>query len=339
MLFKVSSSDGDLNSLEPMPFRSVSHFDKLEKDLEILIAENLLDVLFGESPLLPIFQERKLQAEADIYALNRNGDLVIFELKRGAASSDAVIQLMRYAQDCGNWSYKKIERKFRQYSNSEDSLAEIHKNEFNLDRPLKPLEFNRDQHLIIIGNASNSELIHSVDYWKEKGISIQFVPYRLYQISDDIYFELFAHPYDKHHNPAKIKGVIFDTNKSYGDHYVWHMFENKRVSAFGDIKGVIGYLSPKDFVFYSHKGLGIIAAAKVQGPVKSEGDNENYRDVEFLTPVPEQEDGIKNYISFSEVSSLLDQSFFWARTIKSPYLSKNDSEILLQELKDRMGAI
>ena len=38
MLFKVSSSGGDLNSLEPMPFRSVSHFDKLEKDLEYFIA-------------------------------------------------------------------------------------------------------------------------------------------------------------------------------------------------------------------------------------------------------------------------------------------------------------
>jgi len=40
---------------------------------------------------MPIFQERQLQPEADIYALNREGDLVIFELKRGFVAAAEVI--------------------------------------------------------------------------------------------------------------------------------------------------------------------------------------------------------------------------------------------------------
>ena len=34
---------------------------------------------------MPVFQERQYQAEADIYALNEQGELVIFELKRSSA--------------------------------------------------------------------------------------------------------------------------------------------------------------------------------------------------------------------------------------------------------------
>ncbi|WP_227992673.1 hypothetical protein [Shewanella sp. YLB-07] len=54
---------------------------------------------------MPVFQERQWQAEADIYALNESGELVIFELKRASAGKDAVHQALRYAQDAGQWSY------------------------------------------------------------------------------------------------------------------------------------------------------------------------------------------------------------------------------------------
>ncbi len=46
-------------------------------------------------------QERQLQSEADVYAINREGDLVIFELKRGLAGEDAVLQAIGYTQRAG----------------------------------------------------------------------------------------------------------------------------------------------------------------------------------------------------------------------------------------------
>jgi len=44
---------------------------------------------------MPIFQERQYQKEADIYALNEKGELIIFELKRGSAGEGAVHQALR----------------------------------------------------------------------------------------------------------------------------------------------------------------------------------------------------------------------------------------------------
>ena len=87
MLYKLGSTNGKFDQLEPIPFKDFSSFGQLEKDLEELIAQSMLDVLFEEASLMPIFQERQYQAEADIYALNEEGELIIFELKRGATSA------------------------------------------------------------------------------------------------------------------------------------------------------------------------------------------------------------------------------------------------------------
>lgn len=87
MLYKLGSSDGKFDKLEPVPFKDFSSYGKLEKELEELIAKELPENFYK---LMPIFQERQMQPEADIYALNNMGELIIFELKRGYASDDAV---------------------------------------------------------------------------------------------------------------------------------------------------------------------------------------------------------------------------------------------------------
>lgn len=103
MLYRLNTSDGKYDRLDPLPFKDFAHFGKREKELEHLIAGSILDVLFENASLMPIFQERQYQGEADIYALNEQGDLVIFELKRGTAGDGAVHQALRYAQDAGQW--------------------------------------------------------------------------------------------------------------------------------------------------------------------------------------------------------------------------------------------
>ncbi len=75
MLYRLT----DGNGLEPLEFQD---FPGSEKDLENLLAENLFNKLFEQACLFPFHQERRLQPEADVYALNEAGVVVIFELKR-----------------------------------------------------------------------------------------------------------------------------------------------------------------------------------------------------------------------------------------------------------------
>ena len=287
MLYKLTLADSGTKDLEPLPFLDFADLGKIEKDLEVLLATHLLDVLYEGAALMPIFQERPMQAEADLYALNRTGDLVIFELKRGVTGADAMLQALRYAQDAGQWTFNALEEKYKTYTgNTSISLVDAHREAFNLERSKPPSEFNTRQHFIIVGNAANDDLIDAVDYWKKEGLSVDFLPYRIYSIGQQHYFEFFALPYDRHQNPTSIKGVLFDTNRSYNEDSIWEMMEKNRVAAYGEIKYVVDYLNPKDIVFFSHKWVGIVAAAEVIGPAKDDGTEERYRDVKFLTPIP-----------------------------------------------------
>lgn len=333
MLYKLHQSNGKFDKLESVGFKDVSNLSNLEKDLEELIAKNILNVLFEDSCLMPIFQERQYQAEADIYALNEKGELVIFELKRSSAGEGAVHQALRYTQDAGQWSYSALQQKYQQYLGANTDLIQAHQEAFNLEHALNAKEINNKQHIIIIGNAADDSLIKAVDYWKKQGISIEFLPYRIYEIGGENYFEFFALPYDRHTNPSYIKGVVFDTNRSWDENAIWYMMENSCVAAFGDAKRFVEYLYPFDIVFFSHKWVGLVAAARVKkGDIKAPDSETLYRDVEFITSIPKKGKDIIA-MPFRMVSEITGKSFFWARTIKVPYLSKDEAENLAKELK------
>ncbi len=221
MLYLLSPSNEGLGTLKPLPFLDASDLQRTEKDLENLLATHLLDVLFEGAPLLPIFQERQLQSEADLYAINREGDLVIFELKRGLAGEDAVLQAIGYTQRAGRWVYSELNRRYQVYLQkrglSPAEVRDAHKDAFQWDNPLEPTNFNRRQHLYVVGNAANDALIDAIHYWKTRGLSVEFLPYRIYDVGGTRYFEFFSFPYDRHRNPSADKGVRFDTDRSYGE--------------------------------------------------------------------------------------------------------------------------
>jgi hypothetical protein len=337
MLYKLVKTDVGFENLEPLPFMDFSSFGQREKELEALIAGNLLNVLYEDARLMPVFQERQYQAEADLYALNQAGDLILFELKRGEAGNEAVHQVLRYAQDAGQWRYAQLQAKYRQYSGNDVALNLAHREAFDLDHPLDSGEINKKQHLLVVGNALDEHLMAAVDYWKGQGVAIDFLPYRVYALGGAHYFEFFALPYDKHQNPADIKGVLFDTNRSWDEESIWYMMENSRVAAFGDAKRFIDYLHPGDIVFFSHKWVGVVAAARVKrGAVKAPAPDTRYREVEFITPVPERGSEVAG-MPFHRVSDITGKSFFWARTIKVPYLSRQEAEMLAEELANYLA--
>ena len=331
MLFKLSN---DHAKLEAVAFKDFEADSKIEKDLENLLADHLLDVLFEGRPLMPFHQERRMQAEADIYALDEAGDVIIFEIKRSTADAGALAQLFRYTQDAGRWSYADIQRRFTQYPKSdfpEMTLQLAHKCAFDLDAPLAAEQFNRAQHMLVVGSAADVDLVRAVDFWKRKGISIDFLPYRLYAIDNSLYFEFFAKPYDVHVNPSEGKGVLFDTNVTYAPASLQSMIEKRRISAYGDRKDAVRSLNKGDTVFYSHKGYGLVAAARVVGKNVKRDQDELYWDVEFQTPVPTRFDDIKA-MPFHQVKAVTGKSFYWARIQKVPYLSQGEADVLLREL-------
>ncbi|MBB5330075.1 hypothetical protein [Tunturiibacter gelidoferens] len=299
------------------------------------MAQNLWDVLFEGSQLMPIHQERSWQPEADIYALNEQGYLVIFELKRAHADGGAVHQALRYCEKAGRFGYEKLEEMLRAYRKGRPAnLQQEHQIGFDLEHPLDRSAFNRKQHLVIVGSAGDDELIRNVDYWKLKGLCLSFIPYRVYQIADEHYFEFFSLPYDQHSNPGLAKGVIFDTNLSYNEESIWYMCDGDRVAAFGSIQGIVHSFSKGDIVFLYHKGYGIIAAGQVKSEVREDAAADAmYRELKWLTPKPAKGKAF-NFMTVSQIKQVTGRNFWWAKTMKAPFLNKEDTAHLLENLKE-----
>jgi len=333
MLYKLGKSGRKFDSIDPLPFSGLPK----EKELEDLLAQNLWDVLFEGSQLMPIRQERAWQPEADIYALNERGEVVVFELKRADAQSGAVHQALRYCEKAGRYTYDRLEEMLRTYRKDPSlDLQHEHQIGFDLEHPLERSAFNQAQHLIIVGSASDDDLIRNVDYWKSKGLSLSFIPYRVYAIGRDSYFEFFSLPHDQHSNPGQAKGVLFDTNLSYDEDSIWYMCDRNRVAAFGSIKGIVHSLRKGDTTFLYHKGRGIIAAGEVKSGAKEDASADAmYCDLKWLTAKPSKGEGLRA-MPVSQIKKVTGRNFWWAKTMKPPFLNPAETKHLLMELKKEL---
>lgn len=330
MLYEIDEN----KTLQPLEFYNVGDLNKNEKDLENLLVKNL-EILFTEkNQLMPIFQERQRQEEPDLYAIDKYGNLVIFELKKNNANENAVNQIMRYAQKFGKMKYTKLNKNFKKFTENPDSdLQKSHQESFGLDEPLSIEKFNLHQKMYIIGNSLDLELIETIEYWKNKKVDIDFLPYRIYKINNKDYFEFFAKPYDYNQNIKDRKGIIFDTNKTYNSKAVFDMMKNDKISAYGDARKFIDYFRKNDYVLYYHKGFGIIAIGQIisEKPLENKENEERFHKVRILTTKIRNEKEMK-FLKPSEITQILEKNFYYASTIKKPYLTTEEVEVLKDKL-------
>lgn len=198
---------------------------------------------------------------------------------------------MRYAEIYGQKSYDDLNSIYKNIlaKNGQDNmeLVDAHREAFALKEPLKLEYFNHEQKMIIVGSSMDHKLAKTVDYWKSKGVSIDFIPYRLFEIQGEYYLEYFAKPYDYVLNVGNVRGILFDTNLSYDTDAIWDMFKGNKISAYDERSRCVGYFNKNDYVFYYHKGYGVVAAGKICDNKPHTNKGEAYRKVEFLTPKPE----------------------------------------------------
>ena len=126
------------------------------------------------------------------------------------------------------------------------------------------------------------------------------------------------------------KGIIFDTNKSYDIQSQEYMISNNRISAWGDAGRYVDRFSKGDYVLYYERGKEIIAIGKILSENTLQNNLERYRNVLMVVPFCDNK-----FISPSEIKQLLNKNFYFASTIKTSYLSKNEVEMLIDVLESK----
>jgi hypothetical protein len=331
MLYKIEKDQ--LSKVDAKTVKDISGDKKEgpEKYLESLLSENIQYVI-RTNELLVISRSRKWQEEADILALDSEGNLYIFELKAWESRSDNLLQVMRYAQIFFDYGYDKLNSLWHAYSPQSENLSSSHKNYFGLDKELKEESFNQQQKLIVMTNGLDFNTRKAIQYWYSKGVKIFPWVYRVYEIEGKPYlsFEAFGAKDDPYED-TPIKYHLVNTCMKAGVKNHNHMIQNKRASAFYEgWKETIKNIRKSDWVFLYQSGVGIVAFGKAKDNYKSadwEGNigEEYYVDLEGFKEVTPA-------VSYANLKELCGYKV----PVLSTYTSlRNDAaENLLKHLKE-----
>ena len=124
---------------------------------------------------------------------------------------------------------------------------------------------------------------------------------------------------------SSVKGIMIDTNLSYSDVNELEMISQSRVCAYGDAGRYIRSFRKGDYALFYSKGRGIIAIGEVVSNEPGEVETEKglYHDVKMIVPGDGNYSKIhEKYISAREIKEILNRGFYFASTIKTPFLNK-----------------
>jgi len=273
-----------------------------EKDLENLLAESP-ELLFKENKLLPVFQEVAYQEHPDIMALDSDGVLYIFELKRQDGTEDSLLQVIRYGQLFGRSTYDELEEMLRNQKKTPTlNLEAYHKDYFDLAAALPKSAFNNEQRFVVVTAGIDSSTLDAIEYWHEKKMPISALTYHVYKNGDEYLLEFHSFSPTPDDYAVVLSGHYFINSNVRYDANAWkHMVDNNRVSAFGGKKNTIERLQRGDKVFLYHKGTGVIGTGQVNtGVVRTDTwngvkDDEHYVDVQWtitLDPATESSNAV-----------------------------------------------
>jgi hypothetical protein len=335
MIYEISKEDKDY--LQQVKSICLSDIEWLEKDLENLISNNIF-LFILENQLMVISQEKSFQEQADILALDKDGTLFIFELKRWESTKENLLQVLRYGQIFGQYSYQKLEDLLRKYmKDASINLASKHYDYFKekeqIENPLNNNEFNRNQHFVVITNGIDFGTLNAVRYWKEKGLKIDCLPFRVYQLHDKFFLDFDSfNPQNEVIITEYSDVYVVNTNWTWSDKNYKEMLEQEKAAAYGSRRHGIKKIKKGDEVFLYHSGVGIIAYGKASSS-PNEVNEEIYVKVPFkwkVNPIEKPQSAISAW----EINQELKAGYSFRQTVFSISKEMSDAIKKLKKNKD-----
>lgn len=333
MLFSVEEN---LKNIIPLRYKNISEkYGENEKKLEELLKDMIGKDIFPQ--YLVFGNERKWQREADLFAVDSQGNLILIELKVGGQyDTEKIYQGMRYAQEFSHWKYEDMNDHFKKCFPSDvcNSLLERFKQQFL--GSISTSVFNKKQKIIIISNASDLAVSSISDYWRSLGVDIMEYFYRFYEVNNETILEISS-------DLVPIPGgdCWINTCRTFiPDAYI-DMVRNSKAAVYGNRVNLIGSWMDKSNVFLYHNGYGIIAAGRGTNQTK-EFTNSVFDKPEFersmilrdfIHGVCLSTGEIDDFISIKEIRNILDRDLYFAQSAVG--LSENEGQELYRHCEKR----
>ncbi len=168
--------DGGFTEYEQLPFET----DHAEADLEQWLEANP-DGILEDGPLLIIGRQvpTDLGKSIDLLGVDREGNVVVVELKRDRTPRDVVAQALEYAAFAAKLDAVALEGVLGEYRPDEPrGLAEQHREYFDQS---EAVAFNKDQRIVIVGQQVTPEIRQTALFLGSKGIPVTCVEFTFFQ--------------------------------------------------------------------------------------------------------------------------------------------------------------
>ena len=120
----------------------------------------------------------------DLLALDRAGNVIVVELKRGRTPRDTLAQALEYASFARTLDGDSLEQILRTYLSDESvKIGHYHREYFQLSED-EVVVLNNDQHVVIVGQDVTREIRQTSTYLGEKGLSVTCVEFTFLQTEE-----------------------------------------------------------------------------------------------------------------------------------------------------------
>lgn len=328
MIFRLNKDHYNINHVKR---NKLSDIGWNEENFQNLLFKNLEKVLQDEELLL-IMQSRKWQEEPDLMAIDGSGDLYIFELKAWESREYNLLQVLRYGQIYGQYSYESLNSLFLKFFPESQDLLKSLNDKFGTSLPADKI--NKKQHFIVITNGRDFKTRRAILYWSQSGIDIRSWVYRLYKLSRDnilVEFNTFRIIEDPDEDIEE-GFYILNTNYSNDPSDDKDMIDNQKAAAyFAPPKRNIAKLKKGDKVFLYRSGKGIVAMGIASGKLEKKPyhGEEKHKDEEYCMRLDKFKK-LRQHLPAAEIKRITDTNYRFMSTMFA--IDKNSGDRLWDEL-------
>ena len=156
--------------------------ENYEKDLESWLESNP-DYILEDEKVLIIGRQvtTNLGSVIDLLGIDREGNVVVIELKRDQTPKETLAQILEYASFVEDLSYAQLEEISKEYLGEENLvLTDYHRSYFNLQEG-EAVAFNKNQKLVIIGQSITKEIRQTASFLRKKGIEVFCIEFKYFK--------------------------------------------------------------------------------------------------------------------------------------------------------------
>jgi hypothetical protein len=317
MLFKIDNDSSNYTKVKRVTFKSIGW---KELDFQNLLSNHINDFI-SNNELMIIFNERQFQEEPDILALDKVGNLYIFELKRWSSNEENLLQVLRYGQLYGKSNYQELNEMYTKYLHLKDELVDLstmHQRYFMLDDGLKLSEgdFNLKQFFIVVTNGLDQKTVEAITYWKKSGLNIDAIVYWIFDINGENYIEFNMYSPIEGFLEYEENTYVLNTNHTNNRQHTDEMINEKKAAAYyPGWREKIKKFQKGDTIFLYKSGFGIVAYGNASGNLEMK-DCDMQENYEYFMKL-ENFVKLKKPFSASQMKQITKQGFNFRQTLFS----------------------